>query len=303
MTLNLVVLAAGMGSRFGGLKQVAAVDAAGHALIDYAVYDALRAGFGRVVIVVTPALEPEFHERIGRRLARRAEVVYAHQSLDAVPAGFAVPPERTKPWGTAHAVLCAAEQITGPFATINADDFYGADAYAAVAGFLAREARPERHALAGYELKNTLSECGEVSRGVCQTDSAGRLTAITEHTRVGWGRDGQILSTTADGVIPLDPAAPVSLNLWAFHPAVLDEFRDRFPEFLRQALPANPLKAEFFLPDIPGGLVRSGRAEVQVLATPDRWYGVTYADDLPQVKAAIAARRAGGAYPDHLWED
>jgi hypothetical protein len=303
MTLNLVVLAAGMGSRFGGLKQVAAVDPAGHALIDYAVYDALRAGFGRIVVVVTPALEAEFHERIGRRLARRAEVVYAHQILDALPEGCVVPEGRTKPWGTAHAVLSAADRITGPFATINADDFYGATAFGRAAAFLRDTAAPDRHALVAYELRNTLSGHGEVSRGVCAGDGAGHLATITEHTRIGWGADGQVLSTTPDGVVALDPAAPVSLNLWAFHPAALDEFRDRFPEFLREAAAADPLKAEFYLPAVPDGLVRSGRATVDLLATPDRWYGVTYADDLPEVKAAIARLGAAGTYPDHLWED
>ncbi|MDR1807655.1 MAG: NTP transferase domain-containing protein [Propionibacteriaceae bacterium] len=300
-SLNLVVLAAGLGSRFGGLKQIAAVDAYGHALIDYAVFDALRAGFGRVVIVTTAALEPEFHARIGARLAAHTDLVYAHQDLEPLPAGFSVPAGREKPWGTAHAVLAAADQVTGPFATINADDFYGADALRAMAGFLAADVAPDHHGLVGYRLDNTLSEHGEVARGICQADAAGHLVGITEHTRVGRSGD-RIVTMTDQGALPLDPATIVSLNLWGFHPAVLDEFRAEFPAFLRDDLPANPLRAEFYLPRVPDTLVTSGRAEFSVLATPDRWYGVTYADDLPLVRSAIARLQAEGVYPDHLWE-
>ncbi|MDR1514003.1 MAG: NTP transferase domain-containing protein [Propionibacteriaceae bacterium] len=300
--LNLVVLAAGLGSRFGGLKQVTPVDEEGHALIDFATFDAIRAGFGRLVVVVTPALEEEFHQRIGWRLARRAEVVYAHQTLDALPDGHAVPEGRTKPWGTAHAVLCAAPQVTGPFATINADDFYGPAAFTAVADFLRDRATERDHALVGYALQNTLSDHGEVSRGVTEVDGRGRLRAITEHTRIARRPTGEVCSLAHDPPTPLDPQALVSLNLWGFHPAVLDAFRDLFPAFL-DTVAADPLKAEYLLPSIPDHLVRTGAAEIQVLATPDRWHGVTYPGDLPEVEDAISRLRAQGAYPERLWGD
>ncbi|MDR1512123.1 MAG: NTP transferase domain-containing protein [Propionibacteriaceae bacterium] len=300
--LNLVVLAAGLGSRFGGLKQLTPVDRWGHALIDFATFDAIRAGFGRLVVVVTPALEEEFHDRIGRRLATRAEVVYAHQTLDALPAGHAVPEGRAKPWGTAHAVLCAAARITGPFATINADDFYGPAAFGAVADFLRNHATERDHALVGHALHNTLSDHGEVSRGVAEVDGRGRLRAITEHTRIKRLPSGDVFSMAPDGPRPLDPQALVSLNLWGFHPAVLDTFRDLFPAFL-DTVAADPLKAEYLLPSIPDHLVKTGAAQIQVLATPDRWHGVTYPGDLPEVEDAISRLRAQGAYPERLWDD
>jgi hypothetical protein len=300
VTLNLVVLAAGMGSRFGGVKQVAAVDDRGHALVDYAVFDAVRAGFERVVVVTTAALEADFHALVGRRIALHADLAYTHQALSALPAGFGVPEGRVKPWGTAHAVLCAAPAITGPFATINADDFYGPAGFRAAAAFLADHAAPDRHALIAYELAKTLSEHGTVSRGVCAVED-GRLAAITELTSIGRARDGRITAATEAGERVLAADTPVSLNLWAFHPAVLAEFGERFPLFLETAVPANPLKAEFFLPSVPDALIREGRAAFDVLTTPDRWYGVTYADDLPEVRAALAGLRRDGVYPADLW--
>ena len=298
--LNLVVLAAGAGSRFGGPKQVTAVDDAGHTLADYAVYDAIRAGFGRVVVVVKPDSDDAFVNHLRAGAGRHTDLVTVPQRLNALPDGFRVPPGRAKPWGTAHAVWCAAPAITGPFATVNADDFYGPTAFASLADFLAEDA-PARHALVAYELRNTLSPSGPVARGICHTDEAGQLVSITERTRIVETSDGRIVAQSGQDVTPLPPATPVSLNLWGFHHDVLDEFAGGLVDFLTHTMPAHPLDSEWFLPDVVNGLLTTGRATVRVLPTRERWHGVTYADDLPPVRDAVRALREAGAYPEKLW--
>ncbi|MDR2895488.1 MAG: NTP transferase domain-containing protein [Propionibacteriaceae bacterium] len=299
--LTLVVLAAGLGSRFGGLKQLAAVDDHGHSLIDYSLYDAVRAGFDQVVMVVNPISANEIESTIGGRVDGRVRLSFATQALTDIPPGHTVPAGRTKPWGTAHAVCCAAPMIDGPFATINADDFYGRRALAAASDFL-RRTGPARHGLVSYRLDHTLSDNGCVSRGICRADGAGHLVDIIEHTAIVSTASGIIArGATGEGDIRLEPASPVSLNLWAFSPDALSAFSDGFDQFLQEAVPADPLGAEYFLPDVPGRLVRDGLASVELLPTDEVWQGLTYAADLPRVQAAIAALRQEGLYPERLW--
>ncbi|HUM02065.1 MAG TPA: NTP transferase domain-containing protein [Thermoanaerobaculia bacterium] len=301
MTPELLVMAAGAGSRFGGLKQLVPVGPDGETLTDYAVFDALRAGIRRAVFVVRRDTEREFHETLGRRYAKRLEVAYAHQELDDLPAGFAVPPGRTKPWGTGHAVLSAKGQVTGPFIAINADDWYGAEGFAKLATFLSEPppARPARWALVAFQLGKTLTEHGTVARGVCRASPDGRLISIGEYTGLretpegitGTGTGGDVRRFTAD--------EPVSLNLWGFTPALFDELETTFSAFLRER--GGNLSAEFYLPAAVDAALRAGRAEVSLLPTEETWFGVTYREDLLRVRAAVARRVAAGLYPRPLW--
>jgi len=287
MKLSLVVLAAGLGSRFGGAKQMAVVDDAGQTLIDYSIYDAVRAGFDRIVCVVTPAMEDEFHQRIGAAIARHVDLVYAHQTLDRLPFGYSVPKKRVKPWGTAQAVLCALGAVDGSFATINADDYYGADAYARIADFLASDS-PD-HALVGYRLENTLSANGTVSRGVCEVEDD-RLVGITERTALRPVEGGAV--DESDRFYPGD--TPVSMNLWGFRPSAAGAFRSLFPAFLDRPDAAS---SEFYLPDVGGALM----PHVRVLPTSSVWKGITYPDDLPGLRAYLAGLVDRGVYPKELW--
>ena len=300
---TLVIMAAGMASRFGGNKQVTPVDEAGHLIIDFSIFDALRAGFGKTVCVIKPEMEQTFHAAIGERIARRAEIEYAYQTLDAVPAGFTVPEGRAKPWGTGHATLCALPKVEGPFAVINADDFYGAGAFRAAAAFLTRDGDVREHAMVGYRIENTLSESGSVSRGVCRADENGYLADITERVRIE-KRPGGAAFTEDDGATwtPIPEGTPVSMNMWAFREGVKPAFGKLFGEFLRDAVPQNPMKAEFYLPNVPKALIASGEGRVKLLSTDDRWYGMTYREDAAAVRAAVAAMKAAGAYPEKLWD-
>lgn len=299
---TLVIMAAGMGSRFGGCKQITPVDDMGHVIIDYSIYDALRAGFGKIVCIIKPEMEADFRAAIGDRIARSADVAYAYQTIDRLPEGFAVPEGRVKPWGTAHAVLCAADKIEGSFAAINADDYYGPSAFQAACDFLCSE-RPENlHAMVGYRIENTLTENGSVSRGVCETDEAGMLRRIIERTRIE-PRTGGAAFIEGDAETFIPAGTLVSMNLWAFGHSILAEMQARFQDFLRTGAAENPLKAEYYLPSVPDALIREGRAQVRMLETAERWYGVTYHDDLAAVQAAMARKRAEGVYPAKLWEN
>ena len=299
---TLIIMAAGMGSRFGGNKQIAPVDDAGHIIIDFSIYDAVRAGFGKVICVIKPEMEADFRRAIGDNISKHVELRYAYQQLDNIPAGFAVPEGRQKPWGTGHAVLCALEQVDGPFAVINADDFYGAGAFRAAGEFLAAPGDENEHAMVGYNIENTLTENGSVSRGVC-AGKDGFLTDITERVRIE-PREGGAAFTEDDGAswtfIPA--GTPVSMNLWAFRAGVLEAFPRMFADFLRDTVPANPLKAEFYLPNVPKALIAEGRGRVRLLNTDERWYGMTYREDAEKVRAAIAGMKAKGLYPERLWE-
>lgn len=304
-TLSLVVLAAGIGSRYGGLKQMDPMGPSGEIILDYSVYDALAAGFGKVVFVISRAIEEAFRDRVGRAIERRVDTAYVFQRLDALPEGFEVPPERKKPWGTAHAVLASEPEVDGPFVVINADDFYGRGAYLAAARYLRRgpaaDGIPD-YCMVGYRLENTLTEHGHVARAVCTTDPDGLLTDATERTRIA--RQEGAIRFTEDGEqwFDLAPDTIVSMNLWGFTPAIYADIADRFPRFLAQNR-EHLGKVEFYIPNLVAGLIRDGRARVRVLPTRERWYGVTYPQDKPGVKVALESLVGQGLYPRSLWGD
>ena len=298
----LVVMAAGMGSRYGGLKQIDPVGSKGEAILDYSIYDAHQAGFETVVIIIKEAIKKDFMETVGARLEKApVEIRYAYQELSCLPEGYAIPEGRTKPWGTGHAVLCAAEAIDGaPFAVINADDYYGKSAFQTIYNKLSQGTDPYGYCMVGYELANTVTENGSVARGICNIDAEGNLTQVVERTRIEQ-YEGGIHYEDGDKWVDVAPETIVSMNMWGFMPSFLEEIQARFPVFLETALPQNPLKAEYFLPLPVSQLIEEGKATVQVLTSPDRWYGVTYAADKPMVMEALRSMRQQGLYPDGLW--
>lgn len=298
----LVVLAAGMGSRYGGLKQIDPVGSQGEAILDYSIYDAHEAGFETVVIIIKEAIKKDFLETVGKRLEKApVEVRYAYQELDKLPAGYTVPEGRTKPWGTSHAVMCAAEAIDGaPFAVINADDYYGKAAFKAIYNQLSSTTDPYAYCMVGYELSKTVTDNGSVARGVCETDEAGFLTEVIERTRIE-KYEGGIHFEDGDKWVDVAPETTVSMNLWGFMPSFLEEISNRFSAYLDEVLPTNPLKCEYFLPLPVAQLIHEGKATVKVLSSSDRWYGVTYAADKPVVVAALKDMTTEGKYPDGLW--
>ncbi|HIW53358.1 MAG TPA: nucleotidyltransferase [Candidatus Ruthenibacterium merdigallinarum] len=301
----LVVMAAGMGSRYGGLKQIDPVGNHGQIIIDYSIFDARRAGFETVVFIIKHEIEDAFKAAIGDRLSKIMDVRYAFQQLDDLPAGYAVPEGRTKPWGTSHAILAARDIIDAPFAVINADDYYGPEAFKEIYNYLSTHADDEkyRYAMVGYLLKNTVTENGSVARGVCVENADGTLASVTERTKIETFPGG-IHFTEDDGKTwtDVDPDSVVSMNLWGFTPSFIDETKARFSAFLDKALAENPLKGEYFLPSVVSQLIAEDKATVQVLRSTDKWYGVTYKEDKPVVVAAIAEKTAAGLYPDNLWE-
>ena len=294
---TLLVLAAGMGSRYGGLKQIDPVGPGGETIIDYSIFDALRAGFAKLVFVIRKDIEEAFRETVGSRFEKRVPVEYVFQSLEAIPPQFTVPAGRSKPWGTTHAILAAAEVIHEPFAAINADDFYGAQGYRELAGHLT-SGSPD-YAMVGFTLRNTLSEFGSVARGVCRVASDHTLQTIVELTKIE--RDGKgARNTDPDGnVTELSGDEPVSMNMWAFVPRVFDQLRDSFERFLEQR--GSDPKAECLIPSTVGDLVRDGQAKVKVLRTNDSWFGVTYREDRPRVIENVRALISAGVYPEKLW--
>ena len=302
----LVVMAAGMGSRYGGLKQIDPVGSHGEAILDYSLYDAHEAGFETAVIIIKKAIEKDFMETVGARLKNcPMEIRYAFQELEKVPAGYEIPAERVKPWGTSHAVLCAAQAIDGaPFAVINADDYYGKSAYREIYNYLSKACDGAKYdfCMVGYRLGNTVTDNGSVARGICATDDQGYLTEVVERTKIE-KYDGGIHFTEDDGATWTDVAADVnvSMNMWGFTPVFLEEISARFPKFLEVNVPKNPAKAEFFLPMTVGELLAENKASVKVLESADKWYGVTYAADKPMVVAALKAMADEGKYPDGLW--
>ncbi|MEG1366475.1 MAG: sugar phosphate nucleotidyltransferase [Oscillospiraceae bacterium] len=302
----LVVMAAGMGSRYGGLKQIDPVGNHGQLIIDYSIFDARRAGFETVIFIIKHEIEADFREAIGNRLSKIMNVKYAFQQLDNLPSGYTVPEGRTKPWGTSHAILAAKDLIDGPFAVINADDYYGPEAYKVIYDYLCSHDDKDgkyEFSMVGYLLENTVTENGHVARGVCEENSAQYLTRVTERTHIEKTENGARY-TEDDGATwtELDGKTIVSMNLWGFTKGFVRETENRFSAFLDANLPVNPLKCEYFLPSVVSQLVESDKAQVKVLRSGDKWYGVTYKEDKPVVMAAIAEKTASGMYPDNLWE-
>ena len=300
----LVVMAAGMGSRYGGLKQIDPVGSQGEAILDYSIYDAYQAGFETVVIIIKEAIKKDFMETVGARLEKApVEIRYAYQELDKLPEGYTVPEGRTKPWGTCHAVLCAKEVIgDAPFAVLNADDYYGKSAFKVIYDYLSTNEDPYGYCMVGFELGKTVTDNGSVARGVCVTNEEGYLTEITERTRIEKFEGGIHFTEDGENWVDVPETTTVSMNMWGYMPSFMQEMADGFPAFLDKALQTNPLKGEYFLPLAVDNLLNSGKATVKVLTSPDRWYGVTYAADKPMVVAALQAMTSEGKYPDGLWK-
>ena len=300
----LVIMAAGMGSRYGGLKQLDPVGSHGQLIIDYSIFDARRAGFETVVFVIKPEIEADFKEAIGDRVSKVMDVKYAYQLKEDLPEGYSVPAGRTKPWGTAHAALAARNIVDGPFAVINADDYYGPEAYQEIYNYLSthQDGDMYEYVMVGYLLKNTVTENGTVARGVCEETADHFLTQVTERTKIEKGEPPRY--TEDDGATWTDLSADtiVSMNMWGFTRSFLDEALARFPAFLDKTLAENPEKGEYFLPTVVSQLIDEGKARVKVLRSEDKWYGVTYREDKPTVVAAISEKTAAGLYPDRLWE-
>ena len=300
----LVIMAAGMGSRYGGLKQIDPIDEQGHIIMDFSIFDAKRAGFEKVVFIIKKENEQDFKEAIGKRIEEVMEVEYVFQDINNIPGGFAVPEGRVKPWGTAHAVLSAIDVIDGPFAVINADDYYGKDAFQKIYDYLSTHQDDEkyRYTMVGYQLGNTLTENGHVSRGICESNENGELVSVTERTHIVKTEDGAAY-TEDDGAtwtaIPVDSV--VSMNMWGFSASFLQEIKKGFVTFLEENLVKNPMKCEYYLPTVVSNLLSADKASVAVLTSVDKWYGVTYKEDKPFVVAAIKNLKESGLYPEKLW--
>ena len=302
----LVIMAAGMGSRYGGLKQIDPVDGEGHIIMDFSMFDAKRAGFEKVIFIIKKENEADFKEAVGDRMGKYMEVSYAFQELSNIPEGYEVPEGRVKPWGTAHAVLSCIDQIDGPFAVINADDYYGVEAFKLIYDYLSTHQDDDkyRYTMVGYHLGNTVTDNGHVARGICEMNEAGELLSIRERTRIE-KRDGGIAFTEDDGetwtFAPADTT--VSMNMWGFSKSILEEIKKGFPAFLDKGLKENPMKCEYFLPSVVSTLLEEDRATVAVLESEDKWYGVTYKEDKPVVVAAMQELKDAGVYPQKLWEE
>lgn len=300
----LVIMAAGMGSRYGGLKQLDPVDNDGHIIMDFSMYDAKRAGFEKVVFIIKHEIEEEFKEHVGKRMEKYMDVAYAYQNIDNIPEGYEVPEGRVKPWGTAHAVYSCMDEIDGPFAVINADDYYGRSAFEELYRFLTTHHDDEkyRYAMVGYQLGNTLTDNGSVARGICVTDENGYLQEIAERTKIVKTEDGAAY-TEDDGKtwIPVGLKTPVSMNMWAFSPSIINELQNAVDRFFAEEVEKNPLKSECFLPIEVDKLLKAGKATVEVLHSADKWFGVTYKEDKPFVMESIQKLKDAGVYPDVLW--
>lgn len=302
----LVIMAAGMGSRYGGLKQIDPIDYEGHMIIDFSIYDAIKVGFEKVIIIIKKENEADFRNRIGDKIAGHIQVVYVYQDLEDLPEGYFAPGGRVKPWGTGHAVLSCMNKLNSPFAVINADDYYGRSAFSIIYDFLEKAADDIKYnyAMVGYIIENTLTENGYVARGVCTTDGAGNLTGIKERTKIRKVCEGAEY-TEDDGKtwISIPKGSIVSMNMWGFTQSILGELKNRFEIFLSEKLAANPLQSEFFLPEVIGSILKEEKGRVKVLKTQDKWYGITYKEDKERVVNAIAKLKKDGLYPDKLWSE
>ena len=297
----LVIMAAGMGSRFGGLKQIAPVDDQGHIIIDFSLLDAYRAGFRDLVFIIKPELEESFREVIVNRMEKYFNITFVHQTIDKLPEGYSIPAGREKPWGTGHAILCCKDVLDGPFAVINADDFYGPTAFSAIYDYLANNEDESRYSMIGYRVRNTVTENGSVARGVCEVEN-GLLTGVTERTKIFKnGADAKFTEDDGKTFTDLPGDTIVSMNLWGFTAKMIRELDERFPAFLDNAIATNPLKGEYFLPSVVNDQLVAGTATVRVLPCEETWYGVTYREDLDSVKSAIDGMKKKGIYEENLW--
>lgn len=302
----LVIMAAGMGSRYGGLKQMDPVDCYGNLIIDFSIYDAIYAGFEKVIFVIKKEIENDFKEVIGKRISKQVQVEYVYQDIYNLPKGYPIPEGRVKPWGTGHAILSCKPMIEGSFAVINADDYYGRDAFKKIYDWLSQIEDNEKYqyGMVGYQLYNTLTENGHVARGICTIDEKQRLLGIHERTRIEKRGNGAEY-TEDDGKtwVELPEQTIVSMNMWGFTNSILVELEKRFGVFLDKELESNPLKCEYFLPSVVDDLLKENRAEVTVLSSKDRWYGVTYKEDKQMVVQAIQGLKEKGLYPEKLWKE
>lgn len=296
----LVILAAGMGSRYGGFKQIAPVDTAGHIIIDYSLYDAYRAGFRDIICIIKPSMENDFVEHF-KHASLKLNISYAYQTMQNLPEGFSVPPERQKPWGTAHAILCTKNLVKGPFAVINADDFYGANSFKIIYDFLENMVDPTHHAMIGFKVENTLSDSGSVTRGVCSAHE-NKLVDIQEISEIVPAPTGAKYTKGSD-IIPLPAGTIVSMNMWGFNHGVIDEIENLFEPFLINNVKENPLKCEYLLPTVVGELLTKGKATVEILPTSEKWHGITYIDDMPAMRAALEQMKKSDIYPELLWKE
>lgn len=300
----LIVMAAGMGSRYGGLKQMDPVGSGGELIIDFSLYDAVMAGFKKVIFIIKKEMEEDFRALIDERSGRFIEVEYAFQDINALPEGYSVPEGRVKPWGTSHAVLTCKDMVDGPFAVINADDYYGTGAFHSMYEYLtqAEDAEKYNYCMVGYLLEKTLTENGHVARGVCEETSDGYLKGISERTKI-MRRNGEIQYTeNEEDWVSVPEGTTVSMNFWGFTPSLMKELEARFPKFLDKALAENPLKGEFLLPLTVDQLLTEGKATVKVLRSTDKWYGVTYKEDRESVVDALQSMKDKGLYPEKLWD-
>ena len=302
----LVIMAAGMGSRYGGLKQIDPVDEEGNIIIDFSIYDAIEAGFQKVIFIIKKEIEADFKQSIHPNIAKKIDVEYAFQELENIPHSFEIPKGRVKPWGTAHAIYSAKHLIDGPFAVINADDYYGRDAFKKIYDFLANAEDDDklRLTMVGYRLFNTVTDKGHVSRGICQVNGEGYLVDIVERTKIQTFQD-HIAYTEDDGKTwhPLDANTIVSMNMWGYSQKMLAEIEKGFPKFLEKGLKENPMKCEYLLPTLVSDLLDQDKVSVKVLKSEEKWYGVTYKEDKPALVKAIQEMKASGKYPAKLWED
>ncbi|MEZ4887572.1 MAG: sugar phosphate nucleotidyltransferase [Chitinophagales bacterium] len=298
MKPTLLILAAGMGSRYGGLKQIDGVGPSGETIIDYSIYDAIRAGFGKVVFVIRHSFEEAFKTQFAKRWEGKIAIDYAYQEVNTPIEGLDEMPERSKPWGTAHATLVAADLIQEPFAVINADDYYGADSFQQIADFLTSMAASDHYAMVGFQLKNTISPYGTVSRGICEADKNGYLKTVVERTKIQRLEDGNIYFLEGEQPELLGENAVVSMNFWGFHPNIFEEMRKQFIEFAKEN--ADNPKAEFYIPLSVNILIQTGKIKLSVLTSTEQWYGVTYQEDRPTVVDALQKYADEGKYPHTL---
>jgi len=300
MKPTLLILAAGMASRYGSMKQVQSFGPSGETIMDYSIYDAIESGFGKVVFIIRKEFADNFKAIFEPKLKGKVETAYVYQDLDGFIGSYKVPAERTKPWGTAHAVLSAVEAVQEPFAVINADDFYGRDAFEKAYHFLTTDCNPNLYSIIGYELIKTLSDNGSVSRGVCEVDGNNNLVSIAERTKIYMNADKKITYEEGDKKFEVPSTAKVSMNFWCFDPSVFAFIKDIFQDFLAENI--NNPKSEFFIPIIGDKFIHDGRGAIEVIPTDAKWFGVTYKEDAPEVQESLNKLIAAGVYPDNLWK-